>query len=72
MELRGWILDVLTCVEKIQEKEFTLAQLYSFENELKHKHPNNCFIKDKIRQQLQYLRKQGLIELISPGRYRKR
>ena len=71
MESRGWILDVLNCIEKIPNKDFTLNEVYKFEDELKLKHPLNNFIKDKIRQQLQYLRDKGFIEFISPGHYKK-
>ena len=43
----------------------------AFEDELKKKHPDNNFIKDKIRQQLQYLRDKGFIEFVTPGHYKK-
>lgn len=71
LESRGWLLDTLTCVEKIKENEFSLNQVYSFEGELKKNHPENNFIKDKLRQQLQYLRDKGFIEFLGNGRYRK-
>jgi type II restriction enzyme len=45
--------------------------MYQFENKLKIKHPNNNFIKDKIRQQLQVLRDKGLIEFVGRGKYKK-
>lgn len=66
---RGWLADVLTCVEKLDSK-FTLANVYEFENELAQRHRNNRNIRAKIRQQLQLLRDQGLVEFISPGVYR--
>ena len=71
LESRGWLLDTLSCVEKIPENEFSLNQIYSFEEELKLKHPENNFIKDKLRQQLQYLRDKGFIEFLGNGHYRK-
>lgn len=71
LDSRGWLLDILNCVERIAEKEFSLDQVYKFEKELKLKHPDNNFIKDKIRQQLQYLRDKGFIEFIGRGLYRK-
>jgi type II restriction enzyme len=43
-------------IEKLNKKEFTLDEIYSFEHELKLKHPENNNIKPKIRQQLQFLR----------------
>lgn len=71
LDSRGWLLDTLSCIERIKENDFTLSQVYAFEEELKQKHPENNFIKDKIRQQLQYLRDKGFIEFLSPGHYRK-
>lgn len=68
---RGWIMDVLSCIERIPAQDFTLNQVYEFERELKVKHPDNNHVKDKIRQQLQYLRDKGFIEFVSPGHYRK-
>ena len=71
MDSRGWLLDVLKCVERIPFKSFTLNQVYAFEVELQVKHPGNNFVKDKIRQQLQLLRDKGFIEFTSRGNYRK-
>jgi type II restriction enzyme len=71
VESKGWILDVLNCVEEIKKQSFTLDELYAFENKLKIKYPNNNHIKDKIRQQLQYLRDKGLIEFNGRGIYKK-
>lgn len=71
LESRGWILDIMICIEEIRKESFTLDDIYSFENKLKIKYPNNNHIKDKIRQQLQFLRDKGLIEFNGKGHYRK-
>ena len=71
LETRGWMLDVLNCVNIIEDRDFTLEQMYSFEKMLAGKHPDNHHIKDKIRQQLQMLRDNGIIEFIGRGHYRK-
>ncbi len=71
LDSRGWIIDVLSCIDKIPEADFSLSQVYSFADVLKRKHPDNNFIKDKIRQQLQYLRDKGFLEFTSRGNYRK-
>lgn len=68
---KGWILDVMRCVDDIKTDEFKLDEVYNFENRLKLKYPNNNFIKDKIRQQLQVLRDKGIIEFVGRGKYRK-
>ena len=70
-ESRGWLLDVMACVAKIPEQTFTLNQVYAFEEELKLKHPHNNFVKDKIRQQLQVMRDNSLLEFVARGQYRK-
>lgn len=69
-ESRRWMLDVLTCVEKIKKQDFILDDIYRFEVELSKRHPNNSFVRDKIRQQLQVLRDKGFVEFVSRGKYR--
>lgn len=71
LDARGWVLDVLNCVNKIEGRDFTLDQMYEFEDVLAKKYPNNNHIKDKIRQQLQILRNKGIIEFRGRGNYRK-
>ena len=70
-ESKGWLLDVMACVDTIKKEYFPLDEVYRFEQKLKQKYPNNNFIKDKIRQQLQFLRDKGIIEFIGRGNYRK-
>jgi type II restriction enzyme len=67
---KGWILDIMQCIDKLEAKDFTLSDLYAFEELLSLKYPNNHFIKDKIRQQLQLLRDKGYLEFVKPGHYR--
>lgn len=71
IESRGWIIDIMSCVDKIQNDTFSLKEIYNFESYLKNKYPNNNHIKDKIRQQLQFLRNKGLIEFNGRGLYKK-
>ncbi len=70
-DAKGWILDVMNCIDSINTEKFTLEDVYKFEEKLKLKYPNNNFIKDKIRQQLQFLRDKGIIEFSSRGNYKK-
>jgi type II restriction enzyme len=53
-------------------RDFTLDEVYAFERQLGDLHPGNQNVKPKIRQQLQYLRDRGFIELVSRGNYRLR
>jgi len=66
----GWVLDVLNCVEHIGQAEFTLDDVYKFENYLSELHPENNHVKPKIRQQLQVLRDAGILEFRGRGEYR--
>lgn len=68
---RGWIMDILNCVNKLSTQLFSLEEMYLFEDELQIKHPQNNNIKPKIRQQLQFLRDKGFIEFLGNGKYRK-
>lgn len=70
IESKGWLLDIMRCVELIRKKEFVLADIYKFESFLARQHPGNKHIKDKIRQQLQILRDRNLIQFIGRGEYR--
>ena len=68
---KGWILDIMKCVDSIHKDSFTLDDVYKYEKKLKLKYPNNNFIKDKIRQQLQQLRDKGILEFVGRGNYKK-
>lgn len=70
LETKGWLLDVMKCVELIGKKEFQLDDVYAFEEKLSGLYPNNKNVKPKIRQQLQYLRDKGYLEFVSRGYYR--
>ena len=67
---RGWLADVLACVRKLDQETFALAEVYAFEDHLARLHPENKNIRPKIRQQLQILRDNGIIEFLGKGNYR--
>lgn len=69
IQAKGWLLDVMQCIEKLTENSFSLSDLYSFENYLKIKHPENNNIQAKIRQQLQILRDKNYLKFESRGKY---
>ncbi len=66
----GWVADVLLCIERIGQQEFTLDDVYKFENYLGELHPENNHVKPKIRQQLQVLRDAEILEFLGQGQYR--
>ncbi len=69
-ESRGWTADVLACVRDVHGSEFTLQDLYAFEDRLGRMHKDNRNVRPKIRQQLQVLRDHGVLEFLGRGRYR--
>ena len=67
---KGWLLHIMMCIERLGESDFLLDDIYGFEEELARLHPNNKHIKDKIRQQLQFLRSKNYLEFKGGGKYR--
>ncbi len=67
---KGWLLDIMRCIDDFGKKHFTLSEIYAYERTLSKLHPENKHIKDKIRQQLQILRERGYLEFVSRGNYR--
>ena len=67
---RGWLIEVMKCVELMGRREFELDDVYAFEGRLSELYPGNRNVRPKIRQQLQVLRDQGYLEFVSRGRYR--
>lgn len=72
LDTRGWLLDIIKCIEKLDKKQFLLNEIYVFEKYLKHKHPSNNNIQAKIRQQLQVLRDKNFLEFTGRGKYKLR
>jgi len=70
VEARGWTLDVMRCVEQLDKPEFTLAEMYRYENRLSGLHAKNRHVRAKIRQQLQVLRDAGYLEFAGRGSYK--
>jgi len=68
-EERGWTSDILRCVKALDKKSFSLHQVYEFEKELKKLHPENKWVRAKIRQQLQVLRDNKILKFVGPGKY---
>lgn len=67
---RGWLIEVMKCVELIGRAEFTLSDIYAFEPTLRRIYPENANVRPKIRQQLQVLRDRGYLTFLGDGRYR--
>jgi type II restriction enzyme len=67
---KGWLLDIMQCIDKLDKKNFTLNDIYIFEEYLKSKHTQNNNIQAKIRQQLQILRDKDYLKFESRGKYK--
>jgi hypothetical protein len=67
---RNWQVDTLRCIERLGA-EFSLADVYRFEEEFRRRYPGNAHIREKLRQQLQRLRDARFIEFLGSGRYRR-
>lgn len=72
LSARGWLIEVMKAVDDIGRPEFSLADVYRFEDRIAVSYPNNRNIRAKIRQQLQVLRDQGYLEFQNRGVYRLR
>ena len=68
---RGWLIEVMKCVELIGRPEFTLDDVYAYEGRLSVIYPDNNNVRPKIRQQLQLLRDAGYLAFEGRGRYRR-
>lgn len=71
MKLRGWLLDILNCVNATTSDTFGLDEIYKFKGKLQQLHPDNNNIEAKIRQQLQMLRDKGYLDFVKRGEYKK-
>lgn len=69
-EARGWLIEVMKCVEAIGRAKFNLDDVYAYEKQLSQIYPDNHNVRPKIRQQLQVLRDNGYLEFVSRGSYR--
>ncbi|WP_428027187.1 DpnI domain-containing protein [Arcobacter sp.] len=70
LKSKGWLIDIIKCIEKIDKKDFSLNEIYQFEEYLKLKHPQNNNIPAKIRQQLQILRDRDYLSFTNRGKYK--
>lgn len=68
---RGWLIEVMKCVEAIGRADFELADVYRFEEHMQRLYPGNLHVREKLRQQLQVLRDAGFIEFLGRGKYRR-
>jgi len=71
IDSRGWLNDILFVLSEIKSEVITLDDMYMFVPLLKKLHPSNNNTEAKIRQQLQILRDNGVVEFIGRGIYKK-
>lgn len=54
IETKGWLINVLRCVERIRKPVFQINDVYGYENELSTIYPNNSHIKLKSGNSFRY------------------
>ena len=72
LEARGWLIEVMRCVESIGKRDFEIDDVYAFDEHLSRLYPGNQNVRPKIRQQLQFLRNRGYLDFVGRGQYRLR
>ena len=65
-----WKIEILKILDSV-DSVFSLQEIYEKEAELHNLFPENNHIKDKIRQQLQFIRDDGIIVFHGNGKYEK-
>lgn len=68
-EARGWLVDVMSCIDRLGKRRFTLSEVYGAEDHLARIYPGNRNVRPKIRQQLQVLRDNGYLTFLGNGSY---
>ena len=53
-----------------KDTDIVLKEMYDFVPRLQELYPGNKYVPDKIRQQLQILRDNGILEFVNRGEYR--
>lgn len=74
-DARAWttaVMDVIDDLPVRPGETFELADVYESEDRLAELYPENDHVRAKIRQQLQVLRDEGLLEFLGDGEYRLR
>lgn len=66
---RGWLTEIMKCIERLDRRRFALSDIYGFEDQLAARYPNNNNVRPKIRQQLQRLRDNGYLRFLGSGEY---
>jgi type II restriction enzyme len=67
---RGWATLTLRIVRNLNQKMFSLSEVYAKESEFSALYPENNNIHAKVRQQLQILRDLGYLEFCGRGSYK--
>lgn len=66
---KGWLFEIMHCIEMLKKDVFSLDDLYAYQSYLQRKYPNNSHIRDKIRQQVQFLRDKEYLRFLGKGIY---
>lgn len=69
--LDGWDKAIFNIIDRLENSEFTLTDMYNYIDELSVLYPKNNSIDAKIRQILQHLRDKGLVAFVDRAHYKR-
>jgi len=61
---RGWMALILNLTQRLPAGNFRVDDLLAFRNEIEKQFPDNRHVREKVRQQLQFLRNAGLVQFV--------
>jgi len=69
----GWDSELKTIVQRDFSvgEHFTLDEIYGYQGHFSELYPDNRHVKDKLRQTLQHLRDDGIVEFVDRGIYKR-
>lgn len=71
INMTPWQRLTFNVIDTINKQEFSLAEVYRYEEIFQSNYPNNKTIRDSIRRNLQELRDLGLVKFLGNGVYKK-
>jgi type II restriction enzyme len=68
-QTKSWLTKTMLCIDRLRKRRFDLKELYGFESELQESFPENRYIREKLRQQVQVLRDRNYLRFLGEGKY---
>ena len=73
LKVMGWDSELKTVIQRDFQvgEHFTLDEIYEYQGHFSELYPDNRHVEDKLRQTLQHLRDDGIIEFVDRGIYKR-